>query len=498
MCFGSKKDNIQDEDDLPARPAQYAPPQPTYAPSKKESMPASPPPLPSQKPDPPYHQQQQQQQQPVAELAADDIAPPPGPPPSHQQRSDNADYAPPSGPPPRQQGVVDEYAPPSGPPPRQQGIADEYGPPSGPPPSQRRDDAAGYAPPPGPPPSKQHGDIDEFAPPPGPPPSKQQLNDYDFAPPPGPPPAPQADYTAPPPGPPPSHAEKPKHEWEELVPDTSLFPPPPDIFSGWDRSPAANATEAEAEAGEAWCARHPMMAPLALDGAAEEARRAHAFQFVEPPSGLFHGRLERVGGGLGVWRGRTEPNAPDSCLIAYPPLYAVTRDSPLALRPTSSSAGGVGGRKRTIYYEVRILADGRRGDTSLAMGYTALPYPAFRLPGWHRGSLAVHGDDGHRYVNDRWGGKSFTEPLVRGRTYGLGMTFTADGEGRLSVDVFFTEGGREKGRWNLHEETDAEQDLPVTGLEGFHDLSCAVGTFDAISFEVVFDPAMWLYKGVGA
>ena len=140
----------------------------------------------------------------------------------------------------------------------------------------------------------------------------------------------------------------------------------------------------------------------------------------------------------------------------------------------------------------------RAGDICLALGFTALPYPSFRMPGWHRGSLAVHGDDGHRFVNDRWGGKSFTGPFVKGETYGIGMTFTVPGHGgRLETEVFFTRQGVEAGRWNLHEEGDAEQDLPVTGLEGYHDVSCAVGTCGETAFEVVLDPARWRYRPAG-
>jgi hypothetical protein len=274
-----------------------------------------------------------------------------------------------------------------------------------------------------------------------------------------------------------------KHDWETLVPDTSLFPPPPDLFSGWDRSPASNATEAEAEAGERWCAQHPLTAPLALDEAAAEAQRSHRIRLMLPQTG-FRGKLDWTP--TGIWAGKTESSAADSCIIGYPPMYAAELDSPLQ----------TGRPPKTIYYEVRIRDDSRADEVSLAIGYTALPYPSFRLPGWHRGSLAVHGDDGHRYINDRWGGKSFTQPIRRGETVGLGMTFNkaADNSGRIDVGVFFTRQGKVDGRWDLHEETDAEQDLPVTGLEGFHDLSCAIGSFNKVSFEVIFDPHKWLYK----
>lgn len=218
-----------------------------------------------------------------------------------------------------------------------------------------------------------------------------------------------------------------------------------------------------------------------------DGRRSGSVRLMAPEAGQpFKGRLDWMGGG--VWRGKTDRKAGDYCYIGYPPLYAVRRDSPL-VSPS-------GKRRTTVYYEVRVLPDNNKkeGEISLAIGYTALPYPSFRMPGWHRGSLAVHGDDGHKYINDRWGGKEFVEPMRRGETYGLGMVFTALEGDRVETEVFYTREGREVGRWNLHEETDAEQDLPVTGLEGYHDLAAAVGTFGGVAFEAVFEPGKWKFK----
>ncbi|KAK5657018.1 hypothetical protein OQA88_3543 [Cercophora sp. LCS_1] len=311
----------------------------------------------------------------------------------------------------------------------------------------------------------------DYAPPPGPPPSHSQT---DYAPPPGPPPS---AYDAPPPGPPPS--KKTTHDWETAVPDTSLFPPPPALFTGFDRSPANNATEAEAIAGENWCAQYPLTAPLALDQAALAALRSNDIRLMTPAH-TFRGSL--AWRAPGVWDGKTDTSSADSTIIGYPPLYSVRQHSPLAT-----------GREKTVYYEVKIKS-GHKGDICVALGFTALPYPSFRMPGWHRGSLAVHGDDGHKYINDRWGGKTFTEPFRKGETYGVGMKFSNEG-GRIGTEIFFTREGRVVGGWNLHEETDAQEDLPVTGLEGFHDLSCAIGTWKGTDFEVVFDPARWLYRG---
>ncbi|PWI72668.1 hypothetical protein PCL_09683 [Purpureocillium lilacinum] len=391
---------------------------------------------------------------------ADEYAPPAGPPPGQQTQ-----YAPPSGPPPGQQM---QYAPPSGPPPGHQ--ADSYAPPPGPTPTHSTE----YAPPAGPPPGRQ-GD---YAPPAGPPPGKQQ---DDYAPPPGPPPA-SNDWAAPPKDAPPDQAHsKLEHDWQAAVPDTSLFPDPPPFFSGYDRSHTTNASEEEAIAGEQWCEQYPLARPLVLDEAGQAALQDYNFRLIEPVG--FNGSLNWLG--KGHWAASTAKGSPDRCIISYPPLYVVNQHDPTRTQ-----------QAKTIYYEVKLLGSSR--ETSVAMGFAALPYPSFRMPGWHRGSLAVHGDDGHKFINDRWGGKDFTGEFRRGDTYGLGVTLRPPpgGGAHPKVDIFFTRNGARVGGWDLHEETDAEQDLPVTGLEGFHDLSCAVGTFDAVSFEVVLDPAKWMYRDV--
>ncbi|KAK6065935.1 SPRY domain-containing protein [Seiridium cupressi] len=338
-------------------------------------------------------------------------------------------------------------------------------------------DTSSYSAPPGPPPSKQDGPSnDYFAPPSGPPPSSsRQAHDDGFAPPPGPPPS--QDY-APPSGPPPSQGENKKHAWEEAVPDTSLLPPPPNYFGSYDRSPTNNATEQEAEEGEAWCRRFPLYNPLQLDAPALNALQVGNINLFAPPS--FKGAIAQTG--TGVWKGYTA-GASDTCIASYPPLYSVSTHSPLAT-----------GRKRTIYYEVNILKDSPK-EVSLALGFVAPPYPSFRLPGWHRGSVGVHGDDGHRYINDRWGGKDFTTPFKRGETVGIGMNMSPGQGGGITTEIFHTKEGREVGRWDLHEEIDTKRDLPVTGLEGFHDLCAAIGVYDKVNFEIVFAPGQWKWKG---
>ncbi|KAL7939454.1 hypothetical protein V8C35DRAFT_286670 [Trichoderma chlorosporum] len=354
----------------------------------------------------------------------------------------------------------------------QQQRYEEFASPPGPPPGKRQEEQ--YAPPAGPPPGRQQQQYDDYAPPSGPPPSHYQ---GDYAPPPGPPPsAARGDWTAPPSDPYASQSGA-GHDWQTAVPDTSLFPPPPPLFSGHDASYANNATEAEAEAGEAWCRQYPLSMPMTLDQPGKHALQSNNIRLMEPSD--FRGTLKWLA--PGHWEGSTARKSPDRCIIGYPPLYVVKEHDP-----------SVTNQPKTIYYEVKIRRDSR--TINLALGFTALPYPSFRLPGWHRGSLAVHGDDGHKYINDRWGGKDFANEYRAGDTYGIGMTFAPTGTHHPRVDIFFTRNGQRSGGWHLHEETDAAQDLPVTGLEGFHDLSCAIGAFEATSFEVVFDPSKWLYK----
>lgn len=418
------------------------------------------------------------------------------------------------------------------------------------PPTSNVDDVA---PPPGPPPShQQRPNSDDFAPPPGPPPtisSHQQQQQADYAPPPGPPPSYSTNDFAPPPGPPPPSSAA-QHDWQSVVPDTSLFPPPPALFSGYERSSASNASADQAAEGDRWCKRYPLAPPIDLqrqqglyqfhfqrDG--KQQQQPQATRLIQPETNTFRGTLQPKQ--PGIWSLVTEKKAGDATVIGYPPLYLVQRDSPLL--PSSSSSSSP---TKTIYYECKILAappapsaaphhhphrllhhgnnnkgpNNDTGEIGLALGFTALPFPPFRMPGWHRGSLAVHGDDGHKYVNDGWGGKEFTAPFRPGETVGIGMTFSSSstsssnppsydqsgkgkggggdggGGGRIEVEVFFTRDGKVDGRWDVHEELDASTDLPVTGLEGYHDIAIAVGTYQNVGVEIVLDPARWMYRGV--
>lgn len=348
----------------------------------------------------------------------------------------------------------------------------------------------------------------EFDPPPGPPPSYAgtgsqsipyalpggaALGQNGYAPPPGPPPNHREEFL-PPPGPPPGHKSDdveppPYHDWT-VIPDTALLPPPPSI--GREVGSTSNASSVEADRAHAWCKANPMIRPHQPSAAQHGAVQHGDIRLMKPQE--YKGDL--LTPSMGIWKGSTRRGASDSCLISLAPLFFAVADAP-------RSAGS----KKTIYFEIEIisLGRGRKGEEcSLALGYCAMPYPTWRMPGWERGSLAVHSDDGCRYVNDTWGGKEFTDPFKKGDTVGLGMTFssssvpsgsekTAKQSNPLSVEVFFTKNGKKSGGWNLHEELDAETDQDVIGLDGTFDLYAAIGLFGGAEFKVVFERESWLY-----
>jgi opacity protein-like surface antigen len=148
-------------------------------------------------------------------------------------------------------------------------------------------------------------------------------------------------------------------------------------------------------------------------------------------------------------------------------------------------------------------------DAGIAIGFVAPPYPTFRLPGWQRGSLAVHGDDGRKYVNDTYGGVDFTSAFKPGEVVGIGMKFSLPrnppsydqssstqqrGVGMLDIAVFFTRNGVRDGGWDGNEELDERCEGGAVGLKGECDLYAAVGVFGSVDFEVFFSPEDWLYN----
>lgn len=358
-------------------------------------------------------------------------------------------------------------------------------------------DSKTIVPPPGPPPSKQHNahsDADAYAPPPSYQSNYQQGQDV-YTPPPGPPPS-RVQYM-PPPGPPPSHTlsgsfpdndqePPPYHDWT-VIPDNALLPPPPSL--GHNKSPSGNAHVSDAVRAHEWCSDHPMVTPHRPTPVQHSAVINGDVRLMKPQE--YKGDLLMPN--TGFWKGFTRSGSKDSCVLTSAPLYFAAADAPTQVT-------------KTIYYELKVRSLGRGRGTdksSIALGYCAMPYPTWRMPGWERGSLGVHGDDGRRYVNDTYGGKDFTSPFQIGDTLGLGMSFSvaeqspeysAPPQNSIKVEVFLTRNGEKTERWNLHEELDASEDSGVDGLDGKFDLYAAIGTFGGVEFDVSFNRQYWLWR----
>ncbi|KAF2429406.1 hypothetical protein EJ08DRAFT_613947, partial [Tothia fuscella] len=324
-----------------------------------------------------------------------------------------------------------------------------------------------YQPPSGPPPI--YGSSSGYASPPGPPPNHDKAPSIDNAPP-------------------------PYHDWT-VIPDTSTLPPPPALSH--DFSTGANATGDEAERGRTWCFLFPLWSPRPMSSEQLQAARAQNHTLIKAET--YVGDLLQHNPGPGIWKCWTFAGCKDSLIQTALPNYSAPADSPM-----------VTGRSKMIYFEIKIHSVGRQGpppsppetaDAGVAIGFFAPPYPSFRLPGWQRGSLGVHSDDGRRYVNNTDGGLDFTQPFLAGQTVGLGMTFSIPRnppaydvqENLLDVEVFFTRDGRKQGSWDLHEEMDQDQE-GVQGLEGNYDLFPAVGVWGGCDFEIRFQEKDWMYR----
>ncbi|KAI9883418.1 MAG: RNA-dependent ATPase rok1 [Watsoniomyces obsoletus] len=303
------------------------------------------------------------------------------------------------------------------------------------------------------------------------------------------------------------------------VPDTSTLPPPPSV--GYLTSPTSNAPEIEAERAQEWCRQYPLYGPRSLSPSELSAIEAGKIQLIKPreytgdvlfrqPQQSYNEK--ETAGGI-IWLCRTWSGCRDASLMTDLPLYSALHHGSGIINGSTPS--------RTAYFEVRVLSIGRgepNSDSSLALGFCAQPYPSWRMPGWERGSLGVHGDDGRRYVNDNGGGKDFTTAFREGEVVGLGMTFSRssslppaypgggdyyhqsqmfngfNGGRKMDIKVFFTRNGKVEGSWDLHEEIDVE-DGGVQGLEGDYDIYPAVGVFGAVDCEVVLEKGLLLYRG---
>ncbi|KAF2864880.1 hypothetical protein BDV95DRAFT_588241 [Massariosphaeria phaeospora] len=342
-----------------------------------------------------------------------------------------------------------------------------------------------YQPPPGPPLGYGSSNTDYSRPPPGAPPGQISSNAY--APPPGPPPShyPQQ--------PPPSWDPPPYHDWT-VIPDTSLLPPPPSL--GCDTSPTANASDEEGTRAMAWTQANPLWPPQNLSPIAHAAVQEGKLALLKAPTYIGDLIPNQT---PGHWRCRTHANCQDSSILTNLPMYSVIWDSPLRTQ-----------RPKTIYFEVKVIGVGRgqasfsEADAGIAIGFVAPPYPTFRLPGWQRSSLGVHGDDGRKYVNDTYGGADFTTAFQPGETVGIGITFGIPSnppsyqesqQGKiLDIEVFFTRNGKKVGGWDGNDVLDERSEGGTLGLRGECDLFPAIGVFGGVDFEVSFHPSQWIFN----
>jgi hypothetical protein len=280
------------------------------------------------------------------------------------------------------------------------------------------------------------------------------------------------------------------------------YPNPPGLAH--ESSSAFNASEDEATAARQWCLHNPLTLPYDLNIEQFSAIRDAYFTPVAPNG--FPGTLTLKDPSSRIWHVEST-KCRDTLIQTTLPIYAACHDSPL-----------VTGIPKTVYYEVRVLRLGpqplpekhhsRLGsmlhhqkqeveEAGIALGFVAPPYPSFRLPGWQRGSVAVHSDDGRRYVGNPDGGVDFTEPFRAGETVGIGLVFRQEqrGDGQVghTADAFFTRNGRKAGEFNLAYGTDSGAEN-IWGLLGDRDMFPAIGVFGSIELEIVYGGNGWMYK----
>jgi hypothetical protein len=282
----------------------------------------------------------------------------------------------------------------------------------------------------------------------------------------------------------------PYHNWQDAVPDTATFPPPP--ITGYLISGTGNASEDDAQRAHDFCDNVPLWLPTQPSNAVYSDVQAHDLRPVHPRE--LRGQVTATA--RGRWSGQSADRNGDCVIMTQLPMYFPTMDSPFVRE-----------QRKTIYFEVKVLAfragpAGNGDDSGISIGYAAQPYPSWRSPGWERGGLGVFSDDGCRFVNDSFGGRDFTTAFRVGETVGIGMVFSlpddlnigaGDKKMTCKVEIFFTRNGQRAGGWNLHEEVDADSG-GVEGLEGDYDLYGAIGLFGGVDFESCFNPAGWLYK----
>ncbi|KAI8880835.1 SPRY-domain-containing protein [Backusella circina FSU 941] len=96
------------------------------------------------------------------------------------------------------------------------------------------------------------------------------------------------------------------------------------------------------------------------------------------------------------------------------------------------------------YWEVKILQEqqGESNESRIAIGLSTKPYPRWRLPGWHRHSVAYHSRNGAVYASNSVSGRSYGPPFKQGDVIGVGYLYQ-------SGTVFFTRNGENLGKASI-------------------------------------------------
>ncbi|CAG8658243.1 4687_t:CDS:2, partial [Acaulospora colombiana] len=91
-------------------------------------------------------------------------------------------------------------------------------------------------------------------------------------------------------------------------------------------------------------------------------------------------------------------------------------------------------KQQEIYYwEVKMFD--KPASTVVAVGLATKPYPLFRLPGWNRQSVSYFSDNGFKYYNSPFNGKSYGPQYQQGDVVGIGYR-------PRTGTVFFTRNGK--------------------------------------------------------
>ena len=87
--------------------------------------------------------------------------------------------------------------------------------------------------------------------------------------------------------------------------------------------------------------------------------------------------------------------------------------------------------KQRHYFEMEILSAGKEGWCAIGLASTL--YPLHRHPGWNKGSIGYHADNGHLY-NERGHGDPFGPTCTTGDTMGCGVQFSSESDSSSSMN----------------------------------------------------------------